>query len=186
MNELQRAKLIQEQSDAELKSVQRNAAGRFAPSDESHRTGKNPHRKKIAEEHGITEWEVQKAKLMHEEYEATQKSSGGQIGNKNAEKRGDEIRHFVSGGSFRGNQYAAVSDESRHLPKETSGKNKTRKLMHEEYEARQRSSGEPKCGEKRCGGILQFVFKERNQKRNDPLNYCERTQSNPRRCQNRR
>lgn len=64
MDEIQRAKLIQEQSDAELKSVQRDAAGRFAPGDENHRTGKNPHRKKIAEEYGITEWEVQKSVEM--------------------------------------------------------------------------------------------------------------------------
>lgn len=41
--------------------------------------------------------EVERAILIAEEYEATQKSSGGQIGNKNAEKRGDEIHHIVSG-----------------------------------------------------------------------------------------
>lgn len=55
MTELQRMKLIQEQSDAEQKSMQRDEFGRFAPSGENHLAVKNPHRKKIAEEHNISE-----------------------------------------------------------------------------------------------------------------------------------
>ena len=51
--------------------------------------------------------EMERIKLMHEEYEATQKSSGGQIGNKNAEKRGDEIHHFVSGGNNKTRKFIA-------------------------------------------------------------------------------
>lgn len=61
MNEIQRAKLIQEQSDAELKSVQRDAAGKFIPSGENLRAEKNPHLKKIAREHNLTEWEVRRS-----------------------------------------------------------------------------------------------------------------------------
>ncbi len=55
--------------------------------------------------------EFQRAKLIQEENDARQKSHGGQIGNKNAEKRSDEFHRFVSGAS----------------------KNKTRKLIAQEH-----------------------------------------------------
>lgn len=65
MNEIQRAKLIQEQNDAMMKSHggDRKSEQVEKSSDENHLL-KNTTRKKIAEEHGITEWEVQKSVEM--------------------------------------------------------------------------------------------------------------------------
>ena len=40
--------------------------------------------------------EIQRAKLLQEEYEARKKTSGGQLGNKNAQKRSEENLHLVS------------------------------------------------------------------------------------------
>ena len=40
--------------------------------------------------------EIQRAKLLQEEYEARKKTSGGQLGNKNAKKRSEENLHLVS------------------------------------------------------------------------------------------
>lgn len=44
--------------------------------------------------HNLTE--LQKMKLLQEEYEARKKTIGGQAGNKNAEKRSEENHHIVS------------------------------------------------------------------------------------------
>lgn len=44
--------------------------------------------------HNLTE--LQKMKLLQEEYEARKKTIGGQTGNKNAEKRSEENHHIVS------------------------------------------------------------------------------------------
>lgn len=40
--------------------------------------------------------EIQRMKLIQEEHDARQKTSGGQVGNKNAQKQGGEIHHLVS------------------------------------------------------------------------------------------
>ena len=44
--------------------------------------------------HNMTE--LQRMKLIQEEHDARQKTSGGQVGNKNAQKQGGEIHHLVS------------------------------------------------------------------------------------------
>jgi hypothetical protein len=73
--------------------------------------------------HNMTE--LQRMKLYQEEYEARQKTSGGQTGNANAKKQGEEILHLVSENLIDG---SAIPFEYK-----TGKEPKTREILAKEH-----------------------------------------------------